>query len=514
MIVLLVAGLQGCSIAPVRTAVAPVLPVAYPQARPAADSQARDEAGPIDQWWRTFDDPVLNALVEQAQQANHDVRAAVQRVRQAREGSVQEASLTTPSIGLGTDLIDTRSGLPDIAKRGQPDVQGVRVHADLAWELDVMGGGRAGRAAAAADFSRARWGVSGAQLLVSGEVVRQYVTLRTAERQAQLLQAIHFSRQASEALLALRVQEGQASQLDLDRARNERESAAADLSLLAARQVACRNALALLLGEAPGSALAALQPLVPTAPDALAPLPQAAILQQRAALEDIHALATRQTPSAGVFADPGLPPTGQPASLLQRRPDIQAAGWQAQSIELRRQQAHADRYPRFFINALFGGERLNLNSIPFSPARYSSAAAAFSLPILDGGRRASVEQQAAASRDEAQMQYEQTVLRAVQEVDSALAQLNGERARQQHVTQARDLALVALRRVQALQREGEVDGLGELDLERAALAAQLSVADGESTRALAAVQLYQALGGGWVAPAEQPLSVLGRTESR
>ncbi len=153
---------------------------------------------------------------------------------------------------------------------------------------------------------------------------------------------------------------------------------------------------------------------------------------------------------------------------------------------------------------LFGGERLNLNGSQLSPVRYSNAALAFQLPIFDSGRRAAVEEQQAGVRDEQDLAFQQAVLRAVQEVDTALALLDGERERYTRLVSARDLALAALGRVLALQREGEVDGVGVLDLERAALGAQLAVLDAEHSRADATLQVFQALGGGWTEPALSP----------
>jgi outer membrane protein TolC len=144
-----------------------------------------------------------------------------------------------------------------------------------------------------------------------------------------------------------------------------------------------------------------------------------------------------------------------------------------------------------------GGEHLTLNGVPFSPVRYTSAALAFSTPILDGGRLEAAEAGQGARRDQADLAYQQVVLHAVQEVDSALAALHAERAHCEALLEARQQALSALARVLALQREGEIDRVGVLELERAALGAEAALLEAERSRGLAAVQMYGALGGGW-----------------
>ncbi len=521
--------LAGCANDPVPVGKLPDLPGAYPHAgsiRADGAVGTPDSAAtkPAERWWEAFQDPQLNALVAAAQARNLDVRMAVQRVRQARAGVVQEFSRTTPEVGLTTEAIDQRSGLPAPAKFGFPDAQGLRARLNLAWELDLMGGGRAGREAANADLNRARWAVAGTQLMVAGEMARQYLNLRSLQRTAAVLDGVLLAQRETLRLTELRAREGQGALLDVDRANNALATADANRALLDAQQATARNAIALLLGDAPGSTdalLAALADGGPVLPGmasvaaagrgaalAMPPNPVAAVTPDEMQARLMALLA----PAGGVLGDPGRPPTGQPADLLLRRPDLQAALQAVIGAEALRREAHADRYPRVFLNALFGGERLNLNGSQLAPARYSNAALAFQLPLFDSGRRAAVEEQQAGLRDEQTLAFEQAVLRAVQEVDSSLAALQGERDHYGRVVQARDLALAALGRVLALQREGEVDHVGVLDLERSLLGAQLTVLEAERARAAAAVQVYQALGGGWAESGLVPQSGPARVQ--
>ena len=452
----------------------PALPEYYPQAdaaTPGAVAAAR--------WWTTVQDPVLDRLIDLAQHSNHDVRIALARVAQARALVSATDSRTAPQVSLGGDAATSRSSLPAAVKFGMPDTRALQLNATLGWELDLMGAAAAAGSAARADFEAARWNVRGVEMMTANEVARQYLNLKSLERSRALVEAIVTTFDLTERLLTARIREGTATRLDLDLLRSERESQKARLPLLAAQQAATRNALALLLGLAPGAAM----PL----PDTLPPPP----------FDPFNPLVLL-SPGTGLLGDPGSPPVGQPADLLLRRPDLQAAAFREASEEARRREAHADRYPRFFLSALLGGERLTLNSIPYTPAQYSNAALAFSMPLIDGQRLAALETAQAGKVDEAGLAYQQQVLRAVQEVDSGLALLKAQREQSQRLVAARDQAVAALEKVRLMQAEGEADGLAVLQLVRTTFLSQAAVLDAEHDRGLAAIQLYAALGGGWL----------------
>lgn len=479
--------LAACTAPALHEASAPPLPDRFPAAVAGSDAVAtapNAESRPADRWWLALHDPVLDQLIARAQHNNHDVRIALARVAQARAAVPAVDSRSAPQLNLGGDLADNRSSLPAPVKFGMPDVQAAQLNLNLSWELDLMGAAAAGSRAARADLLEADWGVRGAQLMVANEVARNYVRLQAVERGEALARATVATFDLTAQLLAARAQEGVASRLDQERLASARAAAQAALPAYAADRTALRNALALLLGEAPGAAL----PLPDAAPARpFDPYDPQALLQ----------------PGQGLLADPGATPVGQPADLLLRRPDLQAAARRVDAEEARRAEAHADRYPHFFLSALLGGERLNLNSVPYSPARYSNAALAFSAPLLNGDRLAAQEDLQAARSDEALLAYQQAVLRAVQEVDSSLARVAAQRQRCQALLESRERALAALARMRALQNEGQSDALDVLDLVRSTFQAQAALLDGELDRGLSAIQLYAALGGGWPDPSPE-----------
>ena len=108
------------------------------------------------QWWRQFDDQQLARLVERTTLANHDIRIAVERAKQARAGTMAAASRLFPSLDLTASRSDSRTGLPTAIKQSMPDTKATRAGVDVAWEIDLFGGTRAAASAAEKDAAAAR----------------------------------------------------------------------------------------------------------------------------------------------------------------------------------------------------------------------------------------------------------------------------------------------------------------------------------------------------------------------
>lgn len=413
-------------------------------------------------WWRGFHDTALETLVQQAQLVNHDVRIAVQRVRQARAGQTAVASRLWPTVSLTGSASDERSGLPEQVKQGKPDTRAYRGALELGWELDVFGAARASADAAELDALTAQEAVDVARWLVSSEVARHYIVWQGARLRLAKLEALHRAQLDTERLTRSRADAGLASQFDVARAAGEVQSLHAQLPALRTLIAVTETQLAVLVGANPNRALPALD----------------------------HATA------------PGLPvpprlSARQPAELLWRRPDLRVAQKQFMAEAARLREAEADRWPKFFLAAAFGRQDLRLNALDLSPVRYSTAALALTMPLFDAGRlRAAVERQSAKERM-ATLQYEKAVLGAVKDVDDSLVALAQERDRSAALDAATQERRKGLRHAESLYREGQIDLLQLLDAQRAVLAAELSAIDGQTQLALNTVQLASAMGGGW-----------------
>ncbi|GAA0754985.1 TolC family protein [Ideonella azotifigens] len=417
-------------------------------------------ATPIDDaWWRSFGDPTLTRLVRDALSTNQDVAMALQRVAQARGGADAQASRLWPTVGVQASASRSESGLPEAVKQGQPDTRALRAGIEVAWEIDLAGGVRAARDAAQADAQAAAAGLVGARLLVASEVARQYFVLRSAQEQLRIVQALADAQRQTAARVESRQREGQASAFDLDRARAEADTLAAQVPALRMLVGTTQTKLAVLLGRDPS---------------------------------------TRVVDADNGFAWPAAPAisAGQPSELLRRRPDLVAAEARVGAEALRTAEARAQWWPKLFLNALVGREDLRLNALDLAPVHFSNVALAFAMPIFNAGRIDAGVRVQSARADEALLAWQKAVLVAVQEVEDSLLMRSQESERNAALALTVEHRRRSLQRAESLQREGQIDLLVLLDVQRSVLASELNLSDSRLQQALADVQLYKALGGG------------------
>jgi len=452
--------LSACSTPPVQPP-APSVPLA--SAFGNGRAAQTDGAAPVAAWWSSWGDPTLTALIEEALAANQDVAIALQRVTQARAGADAQGSRLWPTVGLQASASRSESGLPAPVKQGMPDTRTLRAGLDVAWEIDLAGGVRAARDAAQADAGAALAGVEGARLLVASEVARQYFTLRSANERLRIVQALAQAQRETASRVASRAREGLASAFELDRARAEADAFDAQVPPLQMLAGTSHTRLAVLLGRNPS-----------------------------ARVVDIDT----------AFAWPGVREiaSGQPSELLKRRPDLIAAEARVAAESLRTTEARAQYWPKLFLSALFGRQDLQLNALDLAPVRFSNVALAFAAPIFNAGRIDAGVRAQSARADEALLAWQKSVLVAVQEVEDSLLVRAQEARRAAALAGTVEHRRRSLQRAQSLHREGQIDLLALLDVQRSVLASELAFADSRLQQALADVQLYKALGGGF-APA-------------
>ena len=452
--------LSACSVPPVQPPVTSVpLPSAFAQAVPAAAALPASDGA----WWAGYGDQVLTTLVEEALTANQDVAIALQRVAQARAGRDAQNSRLWPTVGVQASASRSNSGLPEPVKQGMPDTRALRVGVDVAWEIDLAGGVRAARDAAQADAAAAAAGVDGARLLVASEVARQYFVLRGAEERLRIVQALAAAQRETANRVSSRLREGEGSAFDLDRARAEANALDAQVPPLRTLAGISQTRLAVLLGRSPS-------------------------------MRVVNENAGFAWPAAREIG------TGQPSELLRRRPDLIAAEARVAAEALRGAEARAQYWPKLFLSALFGREDLRLNALDLAPVHFSNVALAFAMPVFNAGRIDAGIRVQSARADEALLVWQKAVLVAVQEVEDSLLVRTQEADRFAALASTVDHRRRSLQRAQSLQREGQIDLLVLLDVQRSVLSSELAMSDSHLQQTLADVQLYKALGGGF-APA-------------
>jgi len=394
-------------------------------------------------------------VVERALANNADIDIAIARVREARANAkfaeAQMAPLSTIGISGGqARTVVLGKGVTALA--GQPQV-------NISYDLDLFGRLRDASASAQAALVASAAGRDTVMLAVASTAAAGYIGLlgldaRLGVSRATLVaraDALHFARRRAEA--------GYTSRLELQQAQAEYDAAeqlvpAAELAVSRAE-----NSLSVLLGNTP------------------------------------HAIENR-----GTLADLAIPtiPAGLPSALLRRRPDVAAAESQLVATDRSLDSARAAMLPSVALTGMLGAA---LSTAFANPVSLFAAGGSVFSPLLDGGRLRSQADAAAARRDEAAYAYRKVALTAFREVEDGLVSLD--RLAQEDVAARHQVTALreALRIASNRYREGYSPYLDQIDAQRGLLAAQLVAVQIESDRLIAAVALYQALGGGWGAQA-------------
>ncbi|WP_404477195.1 efflux transporter outer membrane subunit [Novosphingobium sp. BL-52-GroH] len=435
---------------------------------------AGTEAPAVAAWWKALGDPVLDGLEEQALAANPDIAIARARVRQARASVRSERAnaapkanasalylhATVPGVNLGNS---EDSGASD-GDSGDSDSQSLNFYNlgfDASWEVDLWGGKRRGVEAARAQLDAAEANTADAQVGLTAEVAQAYVNLR--DRQQRLVLARDAAGRQREllTLTAQRRTQGTASELDVEQQRDRLEQSEAALLPLEAERDAYLNALATLVGQAPGTLDTTLA--VPAA----VPLPPAQVA------------------------------IGDPAALLQRRPDVRAAERQYAAATAKIGVAQAARFPSLSFMGLIGIGGTHPEDM-FDPGNLAAIAVPrLSWSFLDFGRNAANVERARGTQDEAAAQYRGSVLKALQDCEDALSRYGAQRQTAQSAGRSLATADRSAKLVRQRFDAGVATRIQLLDAERQTIAAAQSVSQANAAMTADFIALQKALGLGW-----------------
>jgi multidrug efflux system outer membrane protein len=421
-------------------------------------------------FWRGFNDPALDALVERALQANGDVRIAQARLQETSAARSEIDASSLPQIdlqaGASRSIAPPTSGF-DLT-RSQRTGSAYNLGFVANWELDFFGRERRAKESAAAQVSASEAGVGAAQTSVAAEVVRNYLELRGLQRRVELTGAALLNQRASQDIAQARVDAGRGTQLDLERARTLTANTEAALPSLQAAIDLTIYRLATLTAQPPAELRGRL-----IVPAALPNLP----------VTDLASL-----------------PAGTPAQWMARRPDVAVAGRRLAASTADVGLTQADLYPTISINGLLGFASARLSDLGKSQSQSFANGVAFSWSVLNFG---SIRARVAASQSRALgnlATYEQTLATALEETEGAFAQFSRSAQRRDSLMRAEASASEAARLAGLRYDAGVSDFLAVLDAEREALSARDALAQADVAQATSLVAVYRSLGGGWTAP--------------
>ena len=439
----------------------PPLPVAAAQAPLAASSAPVSDAQTPARWWQLYDDPVLNGLVADALAANTDIRVAVARLDRARASLRVARSDLLPQTTLSASPAYGRLPADQRAAGAKREDWQVDAGLDVAYELDLAGRVRREIEAAHGDVGAAAADADAVRVAIVAETSRAYIEAASAAEQIKVARNIVDLLDHSAGITEKRFEAGRAEKLDVARLSTLAEQRRAEIPPLVAERDAALFRLAMLTGRTPDA------------------LPAAA--------------AARDT--TPTLAQPI--PIGDGGTLLARRPDVRAAERKLAADTARIGIATADLYPRITLGGSIGQSSAGFSDLfGAGPLRWLlGPLISWNFPNQSAARARIAE--AKADRDGALAAFDGTVLRALQETDTALSGYAQALRRQQALTAAQDSAARAARIVQARQREGQVDYLSLIDAERTNAEAEAALAQSKFAVAAAQIDLFRALGGGW-----------------
>ena len=439
-----------------------------------------------DQWWRLYADPTLDGLVLQALSENNQLEAAAANLRAVRATLNETRGGRLPTLnatGSATYSRPSASTLPPAAP-GAPaatpeEIETYDLGADLSYEIDLFGRVESAIRAARADADAAQAAVDIVRIAVAAETARAYADACSANAQIAVAGRTIQLQSSSTDITQRLLDAGEGNGLDVARARAALESTRATLPPLRAQRDGALFRLATLTGRTPVEAGDATNGCA-RAPQLSQPIPAGA-------------------PPAVGGRPPRNPPAPRPqgAALLARRPDIRQAERQLAAAAARVNVAVANLYPRISLGAgvgstaLSAGDMFDEDNVRFSLGPLISWS--FTTPGVSQAR----VNRATALTDAALATFDQTVLEALQETETALANYANELDRRASLQAARDQAATAARLSRLRFDAGSDSFLTVLDAERTLAQADAQLASSDALVSTYQVALFLALGGGW-----------------
>ncbi len=419
------------------------------------------------EWWKQYDDPVLDALIAEALANNRNVKVAAANVEQAAGFLAQTRSPLFPQVGYnaaGQRERVTESGRTALAQLLPNPETAYQAALGASWEIDLWGRIRRQSEAARANLLATDEARRGVILSLVASVASDYIQLRGLDEQLVIAKRTLGTYADSVKLFELQFKYGQVSQMNVAQAQSQYETAAAQIPQIESQIAQLENALSVLVGRNPGT------------------------------IERGKSISELKVPVA---------PAGMPSQLLERRPDLRQSEEQLIAANAQIGAAKALYFPTISLTGALGTASTELSNLFTGAARTWSYAGQLIGPIFTFGAVSGQVAQAEAAQQAALQSYQLSIQNAFADVDNALvgsAKISEQLAAQQKLVDA----LSTYSRLARLQYDGGYTSYSTvLQAEQSLFPAELTLASVKASLFVASVNIYKAMGGGWVVAADR-----------
>ncbi|MGA7539945.1 MAG: efflux transporter outer membrane subunit [Steroidobacteraceae bacterium] len=469
IVILLTAVLSGCAVGPSYHRPTTRLARQFPTVAAAsgttpaspAPSGIYSRAPTQTDFWKQFDDPVLNRMVSDALTANYDLRIALGRLVQARALRNESLFDLAPTVTASGGYSKQRVPAVEDPFGGPYTTKLYDAGFDATWELDFFGGVRRGIQARNAELEGEVANLHDAQVSVIAEVARNYFELRGEQSELAVARANVKNQQQVLTLAQAELAAGSGTDLDVARAQSQLSTTLSTIGPLQAAISRSIHRLSVLSGREP---------------EALS-----AVLSRR---HDLPPL-------------PPVVPVGTPEQLLRRRPDIRAAERNLAASTALVGVAISNLFPKVTFTGSFGYAAAEPAGFGSSASQSYIIGPGITWAAFDLGRVRAQIAGARAGTVIALDEYHQTVLNALEETEDALVTEARDRDQLLHAQDAARESAIAARLAEIRYRGGMVDFLSVLDAERTELQTEDALARSRTDTATGLIAVYKALGGGW-----------------
>lgn len=417
------------------------------------------------EWKMFFSDPTLQSLIARALKNNYDLQLAIKRVEEAHAYAKQAKVNWVPAIqaqAAASTAFPSENSLNGISLKNflQTDhIEDYTLAPTLSWEIDIWGKLRRQREAANAEYLQSYEAARAVQTALVADVASSFFNLLMLDAQMAIAQRNVTLGDSIVRIMGLQKQAGVVTELAVQQATSQRQSAALLVPQLEQQIAIQENTIRILTGELPGA------------------------IQRNVALKN--------------FTVWNNLPTGVPAAMISRRPDVRANEMALVAANARVGVAQANFYPSLNISAQSG-----LNAYKFKDwfsvsSFFVSAAGSLSQPIFQRRALKTQREVANAQRDQAEISFRQSALNAIGEVSNALVSIDKLKSQYQIANDQVGTLQLAIRNAELLFKSGMADYLEIITAQSNLLQAELNLANIERGQLSAMVDLYRSLGGGW-----------------